>query len=160
MLYATAAIMYGAMSITLGRTTRNSLATLVTGIIIAVSIAHFYINDVKTFRRTFLAMLLSVLFQCIWLLSARVPDAKVKRAAQYLALYGTGKIVAACENTVLTNIRHFCVRLHTLEHRQQVLRATDAGSRCGRHAAWILDRTSWMVAYLDWNWCLSLHCVH
>ena len=92
MLYATAAILYGALNITLGRATRNGLATLLTGIIIAVSIAHFYIGDVKTFRRTFLAMLLSVLVQCISLLSARVRDVKVKRQAQYLALYGTGSI--------------------------------------------------------------------
>jgi hypothetical protein len=92
MLYCTAAILYGALSITLGKATRNSLATFLTGVIIAVSIAHFFIGDVKTFRRTFLAMLLSVLFQCVWLLSARVPDAKVKREAQYLALYGTGKL--------------------------------------------------------------------
>ena len=92
MLYCTAAILYGALSITLGKATRNSLATFLSGVIIAVSIAHFFIGDVKTFRRTFLAMLLSVLFQCIWLLSARVPDARVKREAQYLALYGTGKL--------------------------------------------------------------------
>jgi hypothetical protein len=92
MLYCTAAILYGALSITLGKATRNSLATVLSGIIIAVSIAHFFIGDVKTFRRTFLAMLLSVFFQCVWLLSARVPDAKVKREAQYLALYGTGKL--------------------------------------------------------------------
>lgn len=91
MLYCTAAILYGALSITLSKATRNSLATVLSGIIIAVSIAHFFIGDVRAFRLTFLAMLLSVLFQCVWLLSARVPDVKVKREAQYLAAYGTGK---------------------------------------------------------------------
>jgi hypothetical protein len=91
MLYCTAAILYGALSITLGRGVRNTVATILAGIIVAVSIAHFFIGDVKTFRRTFLGMLISVFGQCFWLLSARVPDAKVKREAQYLALYGTGK---------------------------------------------------------------------
>lgn len=121
MLYATAAILYGALSITLGKATRNSLATLLTGIIIAVSIAHFFIGDIKTFRRTFLAMLLSVLFQCIWLLSARVPDAKVKREAGYLALYGTGEtffFLVLVSILVLINGRHFCIRFFTLEYRQ------------------------------------------
>lgn len=121
MLYCTAAILYGALSITLGNATRKWLAALLSGIIIAFSIAHFVIGDLKTFRRTFLAMLLSVLSQCIWLLSARVPDVKVKREAQDLALYGTGKIIfitRAFWGLVLIHDREFCIRLHTLEYRQ------------------------------------------
>jgi hypothetical protein len=117
MLYCTAAILYGALSITFGKATRNSLATVLSGIIIGVSIAHFFIGDVKTFRRTFLAMLLSVFFQCVWLSSARVLDAKVKREAQYLALYGTGTLIfLSSESPMLMRSRHFCVRIHTLEH--------------------------------------------
>jgi fumarate reductase subunit D len=72
---------------------------------------------VKTFRRTFVAMIILVLFRCIWLLSARVRDSKVKRQAQYLTLYGTGKINSIPLNEALTGSRDLCIWFRTLEHR-------------------------------------------
>jgi hypothetical protein len=90
MLYATTAILYGALSISLGRTARNFLSILLLGIIVAVSVAHCYMGNVRAFRLTFLAMLLSVFGQCVWLLLAKVSDVKVLRQTRDLALYGTG----------------------------------------------------------------------
>jgi hypothetical protein len=90
MLYTTAAILYGALSITLGSTTRNSLSIVLLGIIVAVSIAHCFLGDVKSFRISFLIMVLSVFLRCLWLLSVRVPDKQVKKDVKYLALCGSG----------------------------------------------------------------------
>jgi hypothetical protein len=128
MLYCTAAILYGALSITLNKTARTSLAISLSGVILVVSITHFFIGDVETFRRTFLVMLLSVFFQCVWLLSARVPDAKVRRQSQYLALYGTGKLLSELtyqevvnESSMLIGNRNFCFWLPVVEHRCETL---------------------------------------
>ncbi|EKD12772.1 uncharacterized protein L3040_006925 [Drepanopeziza brunnea f. sp. 'multigermtubi'] len=109
MLYATAAILYGSLSITMGSTSRKSLATFLTGVIIAASIAHFIICDVQTFRRTFLVMLFTNLGQCIWLFSSRVPDVGVKRAARCLALYGTCSFILGFSLWDIDN--KFCAQL-------------------------------------------------
>lgn len=86
MLYTTTAIVYGTLSITLGSTARNSLSIILLGIIVAVSIAHCFLGDVKSVRICFLIMVLTVFSRCVWLLSVRVSDRRVKREVQYLGL--------------------------------------------------------------------------
>jgi hypothetical protein len=100
MLYATAAILYGALSVTLGKTARTSVAILLLGLVVSASIAHCFMGDVKSFRRCFLSMVLSVFGQCVWLLSNVVSDAKVKKDVQLLALYGTGLLLISTIDTI------------------------------------------------------------
>jgi hypothetical protein len=91
MLYACAGILYGALSITLGSSARKSLAVLLSALIIVISIAHAMLGHVVAFRLTFLFLLLCVLGQLVFLVSTRVPDAKVRTEGSMLALYGFRK---------------------------------------------------------------------
>lgn len=88
MLYATAGILYGALSITLTSSVRKSLAVLLTTLIIAISIAHALLGHVTAFRLTFLTLLLCVIGQLSWLVSTKVPDAQVRRDGKLLTGYG------------------------------------------------------------------------
>lgn len=88
MLYATAGILYGALSITLGSSVRRTVAALLTAGVIALSIAHTFLGNVTVFRLTWLAMLLTVTSQLIYLVSAKVPDKKVASEVKLLATYG------------------------------------------------------------------------
>jgi hypothetical protein len=90
MLFTTISILYGSLSITLGSDARIALATLLAGVATLVSVNHVLVGDVKQFRLWFLSLLLGNFIQCIWLLSAKVPDIKVKKEAQQLAGFGTG----------------------------------------------------------------------
>jgi hypothetical protein len=90
MLFTTISILYGALSITLGSDARIALATLLAGVAFLISVNHVVVGDVERFRLWFLFLVLGTFAQCVWLLSAKVPNIKVKREAQQLATYGTG----------------------------------------------------------------------
>ncbi|KAG9241676.1 ceramidase [Calycina marina] len=90
MLYATAGILYGTLSITLGASARKSLAILMPFFITGVSIAHACLGNVTLFRMTFLSLILSVLGWLTYLVNFRVPDAKVRKDAACLTGYGAG----------------------------------------------------------------------
>lgn len=109
MLFTTISILYGAFSITLGSDARIALATLLTGVALLISVNHVVVGDVERFRLWFLFLVLGTFAQCVWLLSAKVPNIKVKREAQQLATYGTVAFVTAF---ILWNIdNEFCDEL-------------------------------------------------
>ena len=90
MLFTTISILYGSLSITLGSDAKIALATLLAGVATLVSVNHVLVGDVKQFRLWFFSLVLSNFIQCVWLLSAKVPDIKVKKEARRLAGFGTG----------------------------------------------------------------------
>jgi len=90
MLYATAGILYGALSITLVGSAKQSLAIILTVTITAVSFAHAMLGHVTAFRLCFLMMVLSVFGQLLYLVSSKVPDPKVRKEGTLLALFGAG----------------------------------------------------------------------
>jgi hypothetical protein len=48
MLYATATIPYGALSVTLGRTSRRVLAFFLSGVVVSFSITYCFTGDIKS----------------------------------------------------------------------------------------------------------------
>ena len=90
MLYATAGILYGALSITLRSGARKWLAALLFSLTALASGTHCFLGHVKAFRLCWLFMILSFFGQCVWLLSTKVLDAKVKKLVVSLALHGSG----------------------------------------------------------------------
>jgi uncharacterized membrane protein len=94
MLYATAGMLYGSISITLSQPLKKALAVFLTVGIFAVSVGHALLGHVSAFRTTFVCMVLIVTGQLIYLVSTKLPDPKIKQEGKYLALYGTGGLFA------------------------------------------------------------------
>ena len=123
MLFTTISILYGAFSITLGSDARIALATLLAGVAFLISVNHVVVGDVERFRLWFLFLVLGTFAQCVWLLSAKVPNIKVKREAQQLATYGTGSFQypSTTNSKNLLLISHansgFCCCFYSLEYR-------------------------------------------
>jgi hypothetical protein len=123
MLFTTISILYGALSITLGSDARIALATLLAGVAFLISVNHVVVGDVECFRLWFLFLVLGTFAQCVWLLSAKVPNIKVKREAQQLATYGTGSFQhpSTTNSKNLLLISHansgFCYCFYSLEYR-------------------------------------------
>jgi dihydroceramidase len=92
MLYATATILYGALSVTLGRTSRRMLAFFLSGVVVPFSITYCFTGDIKAFLIYFLVMVLMVSFQCGWLLLTSNFERKSNEEMTNLAGYGTGEI--------------------------------------------------------------------
>lgn len=90
MLFATAAILYGALSIGIKGKARTFVAVLLSTLVVAIAAVHSIWGNVKAFRLCFLTMVLSVFIQCVFTLPAKVPAADVRRNARNLALYGSG----------------------------------------------------------------------
>jgi dihydroceramidase len=91
MLYATAAILYAAISISKKGKAKTFAAVLLLVMVVLVSVLHCYLGHVKFFRRCFLGMVVSTFVQCIFVISTKVSDAEVKKDAQKLVVYGSGK---------------------------------------------------------------------
>ena len=123
MLFTTISILYSALSITLGSDARIALATLSAGVAFLISVNHVIIGDVERFRLWFLFLVLGTFAQCVWLLSAKVPNMKVKREAQQLATYGTGLFqypsTINSKNLLLISYANsgFCYCFYSLEYR-------------------------------------------
>jgi hypothetical protein len=123
MLFTTVSILYGALSITLGSDARIALATLLAGVAFLISVNHVVVGDVERFRLWFLFLVLGTFAQCVWLLSARVPNINVKREAQQLATYGTGSFqhlsTTNSKNLLLISYANsgFCYCFYFLEYR-------------------------------------------
>jgi len=92
MLCATAGILYGAASITLGPSAQSYLAILLTTVSVAISTAHCLLGHVTAFRIGFVFLVLLVVAQLIFLVMFKISDPIVKRNARLLTLYGVGKL--------------------------------------------------------------------
>ncbi|KAG4442512.1 hypothetical protein IFR05_002012 [Cadophora sp. M221] len=88
MLYATATIIYGAFTVTIGETGRRALSVIVAIAIIAVSIIHYCLSIERAFRLFFTSLVFIGFLQCVWLLSTRISDPVVMKGMKQLALYG------------------------------------------------------------------------
>lgn len=91
MLYATAAIFYGAFTVTMGELGRMSFAVILSMAIGTISIIHYFTSIELVFRIFFGTMVFVVFLQCVWLLSTRVSDVAVVKDMKRLALYGAGR---------------------------------------------------------------------
>lgn len=90
MLFATAAILFGVLSITFTGKVQTLLAVLISAVIIAIGIAHCYYGDVTAFRIWFLFMIQFIFTQCLFILPAKVRVISIRRNARHLILYGSG----------------------------------------------------------------------
>ncbi|KAH6712060.1 ceramidase [Leptodontidium sp. MPI-SDFR-AT-0119] len=88
MLYATATIIYGAFTVTIGETGRRVLSVIVTIATITVSIIHYCLSIERAFRLFFTSLVFIGFLQCVWLLSTRISDRVVMKGMKQLALYG------------------------------------------------------------------------
>lgn len=91
MLYATATIIYGAFTVTVGEAGRRKLSIVVSIAIFAVSVVHYCLSIERMFRLFFTSLVFIGFLQCIWLLSTRISDPVVLKGMKQLALYGFGK---------------------------------------------------------------------
>ena len=116
MLYATAGILYGVLSITLDPSGRKQLASFLVVAIVAISIAHSILGHIKTFRACFGLMVLSIFGQLVFLVLKKVEDSKMKRDCAYLIFFGAGKCITLSVLLFLLNIlSDFFEWLWTLE---------------------------------------------
>lgn len=90
MLYATGAIVYAALSVTLGPETRRFLGVSIAVTIFAASIVHYCLDHTVGFQTVFASMVWAVFCQCVWLVSTKVKDPEAVRDMKRLALYGAG----------------------------------------------------------------------
>ncbi|XMA20002.1 hypothetical protein WAI453_012793 [Rhynchosporium graminicola] len=88
MLYATATIIYGAFTLTIGDAGRRALSITVTITIVAVSIIHNCLSIERAFRLFFTSMVFVGFLQCVWLLSTRISDLVALKGMKRLAFYG------------------------------------------------------------------------
>ncbi|KAH7348731.1 ceramidase [Rhexocercosporidium sp. MPI-PUGE-AT-0058] len=88
MLYATATIIYGAFTVTIGDSGRRTLSVIVTIAIVAVSIIHYCLSIERAFRLFFTSLVFIGFLQCVWLLSTRISDPVELKGMKRLALYG------------------------------------------------------------------------
>jgi dihydroceramidase len=91
MMYATAAILYAVLSVTLGPETHHFLGGLVAGIAIAASLVHYRLNHTPGFQTLFGLMVFTVFSQCVWLLNFKVKSPDAVKDMKHLALYGAGR---------------------------------------------------------------------
>lgn len=88
MLYATATIIYGAFTVTIGDAGRQALSTIVAIAIVAVSIIHYCLDAVQAFRTFYTSLVFIGFLQCVYLLRTRISDPVVLKEMKQLALYG------------------------------------------------------------------------
>lgn len=88
MLYATATIIYGAFTVTIGEAGRRKLSILVSIAIFAVSVIHYCLSIERMFRLFFTSLVFVGFLQCVWLLSTRISDPVALKGMKQLAFYG------------------------------------------------------------------------
>ena len=93
MLSATVAILYGAFGTTLGLRVRRALSLFLPPFLVSLSIANYYLGETKPFELCFASMVLMVFFQCLWMISTKVLEAKAKTEMFKLAAYGAGDLL-------------------------------------------------------------------
>jgi len=90
MLSATVTILYGAFGTTLGLRVRRALSLFLPPFLVSLSVANYYLGETKPFELCFASMVLMVFFQCLWMISTKVLEAKAKTEMFKLAAYGAG----------------------------------------------------------------------
>jgi dihydroceramidase len=90
MLYATVAILFAALSITLGKGSQFVLGGVLFCFALYFSIAHGYSDDTDTFQVLFAIMVVAVFFQCGWLVWRKVSHPHVANEMLWLGIYGSG----------------------------------------------------------------------
>jgi dihydroceramidase len=90
MLSATVTILYGAFGTTLGIRVRRALSLFLPPFLVSLSVANYYLGEPKPFELCFASMVLMVFFQCLWMISTKVLETKVKTEMFKLAAYGAG----------------------------------------------------------------------
>jgi len=93
MLSATVTILYGAFGTTLGLRVRRALSLFLPPFLVSLSIANYYLGETKPFELCFASMVLMVFFQCLWMISTKVLEAKAKTEMFKLAAYGAGDLL-------------------------------------------------------------------
>ncbi|KUJ19150.1 alkaline phytoceramidase [Mollisia scopiformis] len=88
MMYATASILYAALSVTLGPEARRFLGISVACIAFSASLLHYCIDYTPGFQGVFGLMVWTVFCQCVWLVSTKVTDRDAVKDMKGLALYG------------------------------------------------------------------------
>lgn len=111
MLYATSAILFAALSVTLGPESRTFLGYAVSCIAFATSILHYCLDYTPGFQIVFGLMVLTVFVECVRLVKIRVDDREVVRDMKRLAFFGA---VSFVWGYVLWNIdNEFCAELRS-----------------------------------------------
>jgi dihydroceramidase len=93
MLSATVTILYGAFGTTLGIRVRRALSLFLPPFLVSLSVANYYLGEPKPFELCFASMVLMVFFQCLWMISTKVLETKVKTEMFQLAAYGAGDLL-------------------------------------------------------------------
>ncbi|KAH7416877.1 ceramidase [Cadophora sp. MPI-SDFR-AT-0126] len=112
MLYATATIIYGAFTVTVGEAGRRKLSIVVSIAIFAVSVVHYCLSIERMFRLFFTSLVFIGFLQCIWLLSTRISDPVVLKGMKQLALYGfvtyvSGIFIWSMDTAYCSELLHF-----------------------------------------------------
>ncbi|KAL2064069.1 hypothetical protein VTL71DRAFT_4563 [Oculimacula yallundae] len=115
MLYATATIIYGAFTVTIGDAGRRALSVIATIAIVAVSIIHYCLSIERAFRIFFTSMVLVGFLQCVWLLSTRISDPVALKGMKKLAFYGFISYVSGIVVWKLDTV--YCAELTQLRDR-------------------------------------------
>lgn len=109
MLYATSAILFAALSITLNPSSRTFLRYAVSCIAFVTSIVHYCLDYTPGFQIVFGTMVFTVFCECVWLVKSKVDDREVVRDMKQLALYGA---VSWLGGYALWNVdNEFCAEL-------------------------------------------------
>lgn len=145
MMYATAAILYAAMSITLGPETRRFLGGSVGFIAIASSLVHYRLNHTPGFQTLFGLMVVTVFSQCVWLLNFKVKNLDAVKDMKHLALYGAGRCSLKEPAYTSDNSSDVCRRICALEYRHSCLFRTAGFQKLRWDASWFRDRIAWLV---------------
>jgi dihydroceramidase len=93
MLSATVTILYGAFGTTLGIRVRRALSLFLPPFVVSLSVANYYLGEPTPFEICFASMVLMVFFQCLWMISTKVLETKVKTEMLKLAAYGAGNLL-------------------------------------------------------------------
>lgn len=111
MMYATASILYAALSVTLGSDARIVLAIFVACVAFTASLMHYSLDYTPGFQMVFGLMILTVFCQCVWLVSNKV-NGRAAKDMKRLAVYGAvtflgGYVLWRIDNQACGALRRF-----------------------------------------------------
>jgi hypothetical protein len=92
MLSATVTVLYGAFGTILGIRWRRALSLVLPPFLVSISATNYYLGQTKPFELCFALMVFTVFCQCLWMISIKVQEAKVKTEMFKLAAYGAGDL--------------------------------------------------------------------